>query len=235
MTNFIFMLTQGDITVPNARQILDSVADLGLSYVGFKDLGLPATEQQALAADIRAAGAEAMIEIVSETASDEARSLGTAADLGVQWVLGGTAIDTATRILAGSAIRYCPFPGRPFGHPTRLPGPADSIVESARMLAATPGVHGLDLLAYRFDGEGADLARRVVDAVSVPVIAAGDVDSAARIRALQVTGVWGFTIGSAIVEGSLQMTADGRDPRSLITAVLQFLRGEPPPRTGMED
>jgi hypothetical protein len=234
MTNFIFMLTKGDITVPNARKILDSVADLSLTYVGFKDLGLPATEQQALAADIRAAGAEAMIEIVSETASDEVRSLGTAANLGVQWVLGGTAVDTATRILAGSSIRYCPFPGRPFGHPTRLPGPADSIVESAQMLAGTPGVYGLDLLAYRFNGEGADLARRVVDAVSVPVIAAGDVDSAERIRALQAAGVWGFTIGSAIVEGSLLITADGRDPRALITAVLQLLREEPSPRTGTE-
>jgi phosphoribosylformimino-5-aminoimidazole carboxamide ribonucleotide (ProFAR) isomerase len=67
-----------------------------------------------------------------------------------------------------------------------------------------PGVHGLDLLAYRFKGDVPALARAVVDAVRVPVIAAGSIHSADRVAAMRHAGVWGFTIGSALFDGAFQ-------------------------------
>jgi len=42
-----------------------------------------------------------------------------------------------------------------------------------------------------------------VRATSLPVIAAGSVDSAERIRALEQRGVWAFTIGTAALDGKL--------------------------------
>ena len=45
------------------------------------------------------------------------------------------------------------------GHPTRLFGRIDEIVDDAkRIAAALPRVHGLDLLAYRFAGDAKQLA-----------------------------------------------------------------------------
>jgi hypothetical protein len=64
-------------------------------------------------------------------------------------------------------------------------------------------VHGLDLLAYRFDGDVPMCVRAVVEASAGPVIAAGSVDSYERIATLAAAGVWGYTIGGAIIEGKM--------------------------------
>lgn len=204
MTEFIFMLTHNDSTLPDALEAYETLRDIeGLRYVGFKDVGAPFERLQALTDAIHADGRSSMLEVVSETAEDELRSIEAARRLGVQWVLGGTHPDEALPILAGSDARYCPFPGTVIGHPSLLRGTVESISESARGLTAREGVYGVDLLAYRFDGDVPELVRAVVAASTGPVIAAGSVDSYERIKALAAAGVWGYTIGGAIVEGKL--------------------------------
>ena len=39
--DFIFMLTHGDRTVEAPLDVLESIRPLGLSHIGFKDVGLP--------------------------------------------------------------------------------------------------------------------------------------------------------------------------------------------------
>ena len=65
------------------------------------------------------------------------------------------------------------------------------------------GVDGINLLAYRYDGDVDALVEAVVDATSLPVIGAGSVDSPDRIHALAERGVWAFTIGTAALDGKL--------------------------------
>ncbi len=89
------------------------------------------------------------------------------------------------------------------GHPSLLRGTVESIAADAARLTALDGVHGLDLLAYRFDGDVEAAVAATVAASSGPVIAAGSVDSPERIRTLAGLGVWGYTIGGAIFEGQL--------------------------------
>jgi hypothetical protein len=202
MIEFIFMLTHSDRTVPNARAVYDGIRDCDLRYVGFKDIGLPIDELKALAAAIRSDGREVMLEVVSEHKEDELRSIRAALEIGVDWLLGGTHPDEALEILAGAdGIRYCPFPGRVIGHPSLLRGTVDEIADDADRLTSKPGVHGLDLLAYRYDGDVEALAAAVKERAHGPVIAAGSVDSLERIAALDRIGVWGFTIGGAIFDG----------------------------------
>lgn len=201
MPEFIFMLTHEDKTVEDALEVYDEVRDAGLSYVGFKDVGLPFDRLEALTQEIHAGGHGGMLEVVSEREEDELRSARAALDLGVDYVLGGTHAGEVVRILEGSSVQYFPFPGRVVGHPSLLRGGIEEITGSARRLAQTDGVHGLDLLAYRYDGDVETLVRSVVGAVEVPVIAAGGVDSEEKIRTLSEAGVWGFTVGSAIFEG----------------------------------
>ena len=62
---------------------------------------------------------------------------------------------------------------------------------------------GINLLAYRYDGDVDALVEAVVEATTLPVIAAGSVDSAERIQALERRGVWAFTIGTAALDGVL--------------------------------
>jgi hypothetical protein len=201
VTEFIFMLTHSDRTVPNARAVYDEIRSSGLHYVGFKDIGLPIAELRELARAIRADGREVMLEVVSEDKDEELRSIRAALEIGVDWLLGGTHPDEALEILAGSPARYCPFPGRVIGHPSQLRGSIDEIAADAAALTARPGVHGLDLLAYRYDGDVEALTAAVNERSSGPVIAAGSVDSLERISALTRVGVWGFTIGGAIFDG----------------------------------
>ena len=125
-------------------------------------------------------------------------------------------------MLSGTGIRYCPFPGRIVGHPSLLRGSIEEITQSAVELAAMDGVGGLDLLAYRHDGDVERLVRSVVASVEVPVIAAGSVDSEEKIRTLADAGVWGFTVGSAIFEG--KFAHHGASTREQVETVLAASR-----------
>lgn len=201
MIEFIFMLTHDDATVPNALEVLDEVRDTGLTYVGFKDIGASPEALREIAAAAHQQGLDVMLEVVSTSVEDEIRSLEAAAEIGVDWVLGGTHPEEGLRVLNGTEIRYCPFPGRIVGHPSVLEGEIEEIAEDARRLTAHAGVYGLDLLAYRHrTADIGVLTRRVVEASAGPVIAAGSVVGDDQIATLEQAGAWGFTIGSAIFE-----------------------------------
>jgi hypothetical protein len=230
MTAFVFMLTRNDATVPNVFEVYEEVRDTGLQYVGFKDVGLPLAHLKDLTATMQADGREVMLEVVSEHVTDELRSIAAAVDLGVDYVLGGTHADRALDLLRGSGIRYFPFPGTVLGHPSVLRGGVDEIAASAVRLTAMDGVAGLDLLAYRHDGDVEALVAAVVAASSGPVIAAGSVDSVERIRTLAALGVWGFTIGGAVFDG---MLPGGTGIRAQVVAALRASAAAESPALGV--
>jgi tRNA-dihydrouridine synthase len=110
------------------------------------------------------------------------------------------------KILIDKPVRYYPFPGHVHSHPSILDGEIDAIVAHARDLEAY-GVHGLDLLTYRYDGEAARLLKQVVDATNIPVVSAGSIATFERINEVWSAGAWGFTIGSAFFDK--QFVSDG--------------------------
>src|SRR4051794_20939608 len=204
MINFIFMLTHSDATVPNALEVLEELRDSGLEYVGFKDVGASAEQLGKITDAAHEQGLEVMLEVVSISAEEERRSLKAALEIGVDWVLGGTNPETGVEILAGADLRYCPFPGTVVGHPSVLEGKIAAIAADAARLTATPGVDGVDLLAYRHATANVQaLVEADVAASEGPVIAAGSVVDFEQIALLARAGVWGFTIGSAIFENRL--------------------------------
>jgi hypothetical protein len=174
--DFIFMLTRNDRTVEDAGCLVDQVCDLGVTHIGFKDVGVPAAT---------------MTEVV-----DAIRRLG------VDRVLGGTDPAAAQSIL-GDLSRYFPFPGRPVGHPTQLEGSAALVAEHCSRARAM-GCGGVDLLAFRAtQADPLDLVRAARGALSGgKLIVAGSVSSRRQIHALAACGVDAFTIGSAVFDGS---------------------------------
>jgi DhnA family fructose-bisphosphate aldolase class Ia len=220
---FIFMLTHNDSTVAGGLAVYREVRATGLRYVGFKDVGATVAELGEITRAAHDDGIEVMLEVVSTSRDDELRSLRAAPEIGVDWVLGGTHADEGVAVLEGSGLRYCPFPGRIVGHPSELRGTIAEIAGHAHALTAIPGVHGLDLLAYRHRSEDpVALTRAVVAAASGPVIAAGSVTSAQQITALAEAGAWGFTIGGAIFEGRLP---GGPDVAAQVRGVLAVAAG----------
>ncbi|MDF1855831.1 hypothetical protein [Pseudooceanicola sp.] len=206
---FIFMLTRNDRTVADAEVHLETVIASGVRHIGFKDVGLPEDRLRGLRDRINAAGATCYLEVVSEDQASELVSARAALRIGVDVLLGGTNADLVAPLVAGSGLRYMPFPGRIEGIPSVLHGPAGAIVASAAKLAALEGVHGLDLLAWRFRGDVEALIAGVVGVTDKPVIVAGSVDSPARIAALRAAGAWGFTIGTAALDGVFPARAPG--------------------------
>jgi uncharacterized protein related to proFAR isomerase len=103
-------------------------------------------------------------------------------------------------------VRFCPYIGTVIDHPCLLRGTIEDIAADARR-AEELGVDGINLLAYRYDGDVDELVEAVVKATYLPVIAAGSVDSAQRIEALGERGVWAFTIGTAALDGKLVSAA----------------------------
>jgi hypothetical protein len=202
MSEFMFMLTRNDETIPDAGAYVGRLRGSGVRYVGFKDIGLPEDELRDVVAAIRANDQVPVLEIVDVGSEDELTSVRAALRLGVDYIVGGTLIDRIAEEIAGHDVRFFPYVGAVVGHPARLEGSEAAIVAQARAAAAHPAVDGINLLAYRWSGgDGAELTRAVVDAVGVPVLAAGSVDSPERIRDLTRAGVWGFTIGGAVLAG----------------------------------
>ena len=202
MIEFIFMLTRDDETLADAREVYASIAASGVRHVGCKDVGLPLAELQGLMSDIKANGHTTHLEVVSESEQATLASARAAAEIGPDYVIGGTLIEPVQEILAGTGIKFFPYVGQIVGHPCLLRGSVAEIAEDARRAEAL-GVDGINLLAYRYDGDVDTLVEAVVEATSLPVIAAGSVDSADRIRALEQRGVWAFTIGTAALDGVL--------------------------------
>ena len=223
--DFIFMLTRHDRTIDDAEDVVDSVCELGVRHIGFKDIGVSRETLQRVVRRIRAHRATCYLEVVSTTREAVALSLEAGAALGVDCILGGTDLDAAERAL-GSLDGYFPFPGRPAGHPTKLGGTPDQVEQDARAARAR-GCGGVDLLAYRAtEADPLDLVRAARRGVNGGrLIVAGSVHCAQQIHALAAAGADAFTIGSAVFDGTFSPTKGSL--RGQILDILDACGGAP--------
>ena len=204
--DFIFMLTHHDKTVANCLDVFDQIKGIGLTHVGFKDVGVDLATLKSLAGRIKESGAMAYVEVVSTTPDSIRTSIKSAAALGVDRVLGGQELTFALESLRPSGAAYYPFPGIPKGHPTKLYGNTGK-VENDCSDAVAAGCPGVDLLAYRAqEAHPLDLIRAARRGLGTSgyLIVAGSIDSTDRIKAVADAGADAFTIGSAIFEESFK-------------------------------
>jgi len=195
----IVMLTHHDQTVPNALELFERSKDYPITHWGFKDVGLSPYEMQTVVTAMKAAGKTTFLEVVSLSEEEGLRGAQLAVDLGFDILMGTVFYPSIGEYLRDKPIRYYPFPGHVHSHPSILDGTIDDIVSHASELEGY-GVHGLDLLTYRFDGEASLLLKRVVEGTRIPIVSAGSIASFERINEVWGAGAWGFTIGSAFFE-----------------------------------
>ncbi len=196
---FILMLTYNDQTVKNALQLFQECKDTPVTHWGFKDVGLPVPEMKQLVQEMKKAGKTTFLEVVSLSEEEGLAGARLAVEAGFDILMGTVFFDSILEYLKDKPIKYFPFPGHVYSHPSILDGSMDDIVQHARTLESR-GVQGMDLLSYRYVGDAPALLRRVVDATRVPIVSAGSIDSYKRLEEVSEARCWGFTIGSALFD-----------------------------------
>lgn len=193
----IVMLTNNDETVKDAKECFLACKDLGVKEWGFKDVGLPKDEMIDLVKTMKAAGAVTNLEVVSLSEEEGLAGAKIAVESGFDVLMGTVYYDSIRDYLKGTGVKYYPFCGKVYGHPSILDGTPEEVVAHAKELEAK-GVDGIDLLSYRYTGDAIKLLASVVKAVKIPVISAGSIDSFKRIDEVAGTGAAGMTMGSAL-------------------------------------
>ena len=217
--NFVFMLTAADRTVPDCLELMPQIAGLGLSRIGFKDIGCPPATLASLVGLIKASGAEAWLEMVDLDPDATVSTARFAREIGIDVLCGGVAVDRILETLEGGAVRYLPFVGTPEGHPTALRGVPAIISRQARA-AEQAGAAGVDLLAFRaVDADPIALIAATRASISGELMVAGSVDTPERMKDIAGAGADSFTIGSAVFE---RRFAPGEDLAAQLRAVMQI-------------
>jgi hypothetical protein len=220
-SEFIFMLTHHDVTVPHALDLFQKVSGTGLKCAGCKDIGLDMSNLRRLFSNMKTAGITSFLEVVTMKEEEHFRGVDVAVDIGAGYLIGGMPQYTERTIQylkdKKNPPKFFPYIGKIVGHPCLLRGSLDEIVKDAKR-TDTLGADGINLLAYRYDGNVLELIKKVTEATKIPLIVAGNVDSLERVRELKELGVWAFTIGGAIMER--KFITDGDEPEQ-IKAVLK--------------
>ncbi|MCK5567905.1 MAG: hypothetical protein KAI62_08325 [Actinomycetia bacterium] len=220
MPKLILMFTFKDMTVPDSIDYFEQIKDFPVDYFGYKEIGLEPEKMKLLNEKIHKAGFQSFLEVVEY---EEEAILGPARmaiDMGFDHLMGTVYFPSIWSVI-GKKIKYLPFCGKVYDRPSILGGTIDEITEDAKRIEAE-GVDGFDLLAYRYiDPSKVDeLVRKVNNAVDVPIVSAGSINSLDRVQETIDQGIWGFTIGGAFFEK--KFVPDG-SYRENVAAVLKKL------------
>lgn len=200
-SRLVVMLTNHDVTVPNAQETFESAKDIEqVKYWGFKNVGLPKDQMRALVQSMKAAGKTTFLEVVTYTEEECMDGARTAVECGFDYLCGTLFYESVWEYLKDKNIGYQPFLGKVYGSPSVLEGSMQQIIDQGNSLIAK-GIQGFDLLAYRYTGDPEQLAEECVKALGADILIAGSIDSKARLEKVNEIDPWGFTIGGALFNG----------------------------------
>jgi hypothetical protein len=163
------------------------------------------------------------LEVVTFTEDSCLENARMAVEFGFDYLTGTLFFPSVAEYLKGKPIRYYPFAGDVGGNPVILKGTVQDVVDDCRRLEAA-GVHGVDLVAYRYvDGHPVELAKKVVAAVTTEVIVAGSISSEDRIRTINDINPFAFTMGSALFDRLFVPDGDFRSNLKRVIDVMNSL------------
>jgi len=214
------MFTQNDITVTNAIEAFEEVKDLPVDFFGFKEIGLPPEKMKLLNDKIHKAGFQSFIEVVEYDEDKILEPAKMAVDMEFDYLMGTVYYPSIWKLI-DKKINYFPFCGKIHERPSILEGTIEEIAEDAKRIESE-GANGFDLLAYRYvrPEKVNELIAAVKNAVKVPVVSAGSINSFTRLQETIDQGVWGFTIGGAFFEKKFVPGGSYRDNVSAVLARL---------------
>jgi len=216
------MFTLNDMTVSDAIDHFEMVKDLDVDYFGFKEIGLPQYKMKELNDKIHKSGFKSFLEVVEYEEDRIYEPAKMAVEMGFDYLMGTIYFPSIWDIIKGRDIKYFPFCGKIYDRPSILDGTIEEIVQDAKRIEAE-GAQGFDLLAYRYKYQDKvnDLILALDEALEVPIVSAGSINSFDRLQETIDQGVWGFTIGGAFFEKKFVPNGSYRDN---VAAVIRFLK-----------
>lgn len=216
----IVMLTQNDITVKDAREVFESCKDLPVDFWGFKNVGISPSETRELLGAMKRNNKVTFLEVVTYTEESCLENAKMAVDYGFDYLTGTRYFPAVAEYLRDKPIRYYPFVGDVGGSPVVLKGTTRDILNECMRLEQA-GVHGLDLVAYRYaDGDPVELAKLVVATATTEVVIAGSISSEERIKIINEINPFAFTMGSALFD---KLFVPGGDFRANLQRVVNLM------------
>lgn len=194
----VVMLTQNDVTVKNAKEIFLKAKDAPCRYWGFKEVGLPPEEMKDLVQCMKAAGKMTFLEIVGKTEEECLEPVKLAAECGFDAVTGTVYYDSILEVIKKNHILYMPFIGERYT--LNMSGPIDELIEEAKILSKKEGVAGINIAAFRYDGDVEKMVFAVKEAIDKPICCVGSINSYERLDKIKAFQPLYFTIGSAFFE-----------------------------------
>jgi hypothetical protein len=223
LTEFIFMLTRSDVTVPNALEVLKEVRGTGLRCIGCKDVGLDRGLYANLFGRMRDYGMRSFLEIVTFDEGEHFRGVDLGLEIGADYIIGGMPEYSEKTVgylrARKGGTRFFPYIGEIAEHPCVLRGTIDDIIEDGRE-AERLGVDGVNLLLYRYEGDQRALLGEVVSKLRTPLLVAGNISNFEMIEEMKRNDVWAFTIGSAVFKGEFAREKGVRDQIKAVLGVL---------------
>lgn len=213
----IVMLTYNDFTVTNALDIFNLCRESKAKYWGFKEKPLPVDEMKLIYNEMKSAGKQTFLEVVSYTEDEGLEGAHLAAECGCDYLMGTKYFPSIAEYCNSHLIKYLPFVGEITGRPSVLTGSVEEIVKEA-VEVINNGAYGIDLLGYRYVGDAPALNKALVKAIDAPVCIAGSIDSMDRLKEIKETAPAFFTIGSAFFDNKF-----GEDFPHQIDRVCNFM------------
>lgn len=195
----VVMLTHNDHTVENAHEIYDACKESKANYWGFKEKSLPLPKMKALFNKMKSHGKTTFLEVVEYDEQAGLEGAKIAKECGCDILMGTIFHDSINAFCQENNIKYMPFVGQITGRPSILEGSIEDMIVQAKEYLEK-GVHGFDLLGYRYTGDAPALNRAFVEAIDAPVCLAGSIDSYQRLDEVLEANPWAFTIGSAFFD-----------------------------------
>lgn len=215
----VTMLTNNDETVKNAKDVFLECADLNCEYWGFKDVGLEPQEMKDLVQEMKKRKKITCLEVVTLTEPECLAAAKLALECEFDYLMGTVYYPSVGALMKGKRTKFSPFCGKVYGHPSILEGTPEEIAADGKRLESL-GVNALDLLAYRNKNKPEEVIKKLLQAVKIPVIVAGSIDSYERLDRMKELNPFGFTIGSAFFNKEF---VPGGSFRKQMKAVIAYL------------
>jgi len=204
------MLTNNDKTVKDAIEVFDSSKDLPVKFWGFKNIGLPIEQMKQLVKNMKDAGKSTFLEVVTYTEDECMKAARLAVECNFDYLMGTLFYDSVFNFLKDEPIKYSPFCGKVSGSPSILEGTINEIINDAKNMQRK-GVDAFDILAYRYVGDPEELAEKFIQAIDIPVIIAGSINSYERLDKINELNPWGFTMGTALFKKNFDKEGTFKD------------------------
>jgi hypothetical protein len=209
-SKLIVMLTNNDKTVKDAIEVFDSSKDLPVQFWGFKNIGLPIEQMKQLVENMKNAEKTTFLEVVTYTEDECMKAAKLAVECNFDYLMGTLFYDSVFNFLKDKPIKYSPFCGKVSGSPSILEGTINEIISDAKNMQRK-GIDAFDILAYRYIGDPEEIAKKFIQAIDIPVIIAGSINSYERLDKINELNPWGFTMGTALFKKNFDKDGTFKD------------------------